>query len=89
MNWGRNQKDLNHYLGHSYVYLIAARLGVDLPQAELNIFNRGNSGDTIKDLRKRWKSDAIELKPDMLSVLIGTNDAEAGIKPELRTYCHL
>ena len=25
MKWGRNQKDRNHYLGHSYVYLIAAR----------------------------------------------------------------
>ena len=23
MNWGRNEKDRNHYLGHSYVYLIA------------------------------------------------------------------
>jgi hypothetical protein len=31
MKWGRNQKDRNHYLGHSYVYLIAARLGVDMP----------------------------------------------------------
>ena len=31
MKWGRNQKDRNHYLGHSHVYLIAARLGVDLP----------------------------------------------------------
>lgn len=35
MNWGRNKKDRNHYLGHSYVYLIAARLGVEIPHAKL------------------------------------------------------
>ncbi|MFP6765382.1 MAG: hypothetical protein VB858_17275 [Planctomycetaceae bacterium] len=23
MKWGRNERDRNHYLGHSYVYLIA------------------------------------------------------------------
>ena len=28
MKWGRNQKDRNHYLGHSYVFLLASRLGV-------------------------------------------------------------
>ncbi len=74
MNWGRNQSDRNHYLGHSYVYLIAARLGVDIPEAQLDISNRGMSGHTVTDLRKRWQKDAIEMKPDMLSILIGTND---------------
>ena len=39
MNWGRNEKDRNHYLGHSYVYLIAARLGVEMPHAKLEFFN--------------------------------------------------
>ena len=45
MNWGRNEKDRNHYLGHSYVYLIASRLGVDIPQSKLEFFNRANSGN--------------------------------------------
>lgn len=27
MQWGRNQRDRNHYLGHSYVFLLAARGG--------------------------------------------------------------
>jgi len=31
MKWGRNERDRNHYLGHGYVYLIASRLGVDMP----------------------------------------------------------
>jgi lysophospholipase L1-like esterase len=74
MKWGRNQKDRNHYLGHSYVYLIAARLGVDMPEAELDIYNRGMSGHKVADLRKRWQKDAIDMKPDLLSILIGVND---------------
>lgn len=74
MKWGRNQKDRNHYLGHSYVYLIAARLGVDMSEAQLDIYNRGISGNTVGDLRKRWQKDAIDLKPDLLSILIGVND---------------
>ena len=74
MKWGRNEKDRNHYLGHSYVYLIAARLGVDLPEAQLDIYNRGISGNKVGDLRKRWQKDAIDMKPDLLSILIGTND---------------
>ncbi len=74
MKWGRNEADRNHYLGHSYVYLIAARLGVDLPAAKFEFFNRGHSGNTVRDLRDRWQADAVDLKPDILSILIGVND---------------
>jgi lysophospholipase L1-like esterase len=81
MNWGRNEKDRNHYLGHSYVYLIAARLGVDMPETKLDIYNRGMSGHTVGDLRKRWDKDAISMMPDLLSILIGTNDVGRGVKP--------
>jgi lysophospholipase L1-like esterase len=74
MKWGRNQRDRNHYLGHSYVYLIASRLGVDMPEAKLEIFNRGMSGHKVHDLRARWQKDAIDMKPDLLSILVGIND---------------
>lgn len=74
MKWGRNQNDRNHYLGHSYVYLIAARLGVDMPEAQLDVYNRGMSGHKVADLRARWQKDAIDMKPDLLSILIGVND---------------
>ena len=74
MNWGRNEKDRNHYLGHSYVYLIASRLGVDMPQSKLEFFNRGISGNRITDLKRRWQKDVIDMKPDLLSILIGVND---------------
>ena len=82
MKWGRNQKDRNHYLGHSYVYLIAGRLGVDMPEAQLDIYNRGMSGHKVADLRKRWQKDAIDMKPDLLSILIGTNDVSRGVRPD-------
>jgi len=74
MNWGRNEGDRNHYLGHSYVYLIASRLGVDMPEAKLEFFNRGNSGHGVSNLKGRWQKDAIDMKPDVLSILIGVND---------------
>ena len=74
MKWGRNQSDRNHYLGHSYVYLIASRLGVDMADARLEFFNRGVSGNTVGDLERRWRKDAIDMKPDVLSILIGVND---------------
>lgn len=74
MKWGRNEKDRNHYLGHSYVYLIASRLGVDIPDSELEFFNRGISGHRLGDLKARWEKDAIDMKPDLLSILVGIND---------------
>lgn len=79
MKWGRNESDRNHYLGHSYVYLLAARLGVEMAGAQLDIYNRGMSGHTVGDLRKRWQKDAIDMKPDLLSILIGTNDVSRGV----------
>ena len=83
MNWGRKESDRNHYLGHSYVFLLAGRLGVDMPAAQLDFYNRGKSGNEVADLRRRWQADAIEMKPDILTILIGTNDVGAGLrKPE-------
>lgn len=82
MKWGRNQSDRNHYLGHSYVFLLAARLGVEMPEAQLDFYNRGRSGHAVSNLRKRWQEEAIDLKPDLLTVLIGTNDAGQQVSVE-------
>ncbi|MDR1222633.1 MAG: hypothetical protein LBL07_07125, partial [Tannerella sp.] len=48
-NWGRDL-DLNHFLGHGYVYSIASRIGADFPQAGFTFHNRGISGNKISDL---------------------------------------
>ncbi len=78
MKWGRNEKDRNHYLGHSYVYLLASRLGVEMPEANLDFYNRGMSGHKIADLKSRWQKDAVDMQPDVLSILIGINDVSRG-----------
>jgi len=80
MLWGRNQADRNHYLGHSYVYLIASRLHTDMPEAQLNFLNRGVSGNTVGDLRARWQKDALDLHPDVLSILVGINDVGRAVR---------
>lgn len=80
MNWGRNESDRNHYLGHSYVFLLAGRLGVEMPDAKLDIYNRGKSGNAVWQLRKRWQKDAVDMKPDLLTILIGTNDIGQGLR---------
>ena len=73
-NRSRND-DPNHILGHSYAYLIAAALGVQLAELQPLFINRGISGDRASDLYARWNEDAISLRPDWLSILIGVNDA--------------
>jgi lysophospholipase L1-like esterase len=70
---GRNN-DPNHVLGHSYAFLIAAKYGALHPERNLTFFNRGISGNKVPDLLGRWQKDAIDLKPTVVSILIGVND---------------
>lgn len=77
MNRGRTE-DPNHILGHSYAFLIAARSGASSPGLDLTFLNRGISGNKVADLAGRWQADAIDLNPDILSILIGINDVCGG-----------
>lgn len=61
-------------LGKGYAALAAGELFRAYPELGLQIHNRGISGNKIPDLAARWDKDAIELKPDILSILIGVND---------------
>jgi len=61
-------------LATGYPLLIAAELLRARPEANLRIFNRGVSGNTVPDLDARWQTDALDLRPDILSILIGVND---------------
>jgi lysophospholipase L1-like esterase len=61
-------------LGNGYAWLASASLLVDRPDDKLKIFNRGISGHKVFQLAERWDADALELKPDVLSILIGVND---------------
>lgn len=84
-NWGcvynyrktsaeRSQTDMNHIYGHSYVLFVASYYQSRWPERNYAFFNRGFSGHSLDDLAARWQEDVIDLKPDILSVLVGTND---------------
>lgn len=73
----RNHHDLNHIYGHSYMFVCAATLQADFPEDTIVCYNRGISGNTLADLHARWDEDALSLKPDIVSILVGTNDADA------------
>ncbi len=73
-NRGRNE-DPNHIMGHGYAFSIASRIGADFPEKNYKFYNRGISGHKITDLANRWQTDTLDLKPDVLSMLVGVNDA--------------
>ncbi len=61
-------------LGGGYAWLAAAGLLTARPDDDLAVFNRGVSGNKVFQLAARWEPDALALRPDVLSVLIGVND---------------
>lgn len=78
-NRGRNE-DPNHILGHGYCFAVSSRIGADFPQYGYTFFNRGISGNSLGDIEKRWQADTLDLKPDVLSLLVGINDVNAIIE---------
>jgi len=61
-------------LGRGYVYSIATQLLADRAGDGLKIYNRGISGNKVFQLADRWDKDCLDLKPDVVSILIGVND---------------
>ena len=77
------QRDLtaiDHLLGHGYAMLCAAWYQSNYPEAEYEVLNRGISGNTLANLATRWQTDVLDQNPDVLSVLIGTNDIDQWLK---------
>lgn len=71
-----NEWDLNHQMGHGYAYIVNSTLGAKYPEKNLKFINKGISGNRIAQLYGRWKEDALNVNPDILSILIGINDSE-------------
>ncbi|WP_169082181.1 SGNH/GDSL hydrolase family protein [Paenibacillus sp. PL91] len=61
-------------VGKGYVALVDAMLQAAYPELSIRVTNMGIGGNTIRDLKARWQSDVLELKPDWLTVMIGIND---------------
>ncbi len=60
--------------GLGYAFLAASNLLNQLPDRNLTLYNRGISGNKVFQLANRWQKDCLDLKPDVLSILIGVND---------------
>lgn len=67
--------EIHGITGHSYAYIVAAHLGHLYPEKHYEFINRAISGNRMSDLYARWNEDAISLQPDVISILIGVNDA--------------
>ena len=60
-------------IGQGYAVMVAGELGVRNP-GEYEFENRGVSGNRVDEVYARIKKDILDLKPDVISVLIGIND---------------
>ncbi|MHC5033661.1 MAG: SGNH/GDSL hydrolase family protein [Planctomycetota bacterium] len=61
-------------LGQGYAMIAAAWFSALYPERRVSFLNRGIGGNRTVDLKNRWQSDCIELKPTWVSIMIGIND---------------
>ncbi|MCR4719376.1 MAG: SGNH/GDSL hydrolase family protein [Firmicutes bacterium] len=61
-------------MGYGYPLLVKAEMGFEYP-GKYEFFNRGIGGNRIVDIYARMKRDILNLKPDVMSILVGVNDA--------------
>jgi lysophospholipase L1-like esterase len=76
---GRSRKEADQAnnqgaLGRGYPLFIGSDLLGAHPGLDLQVFNRGISGHKVPQLQARWQKDTLDLKPAVLSILIGVND---------------
>jgi lysophospholipase L1-like esterase len=72
----RDSTDVNNYsaLGSGYAFLVASELLVQHPDKTLKIYNKGVGGNKVFQLAERWDADCLDIKPNVLSIMIGVND---------------
>lgn len=83
----RNREN-DQYRGVGYATLVSAKLGFEHP-GEYEFINRGVSGNRITNLVTRMKADMINLKPDVMSILIGVNDVWHEVQRQNGVDTHL
>ena len=69
---GRNRKLVHGLKG--YTIRTARRLSWKEGFLKYDFYNRGVGGDRTWDLLKRYQTDFVDMKPDVVSVMIGIND---------------
>jgi lysophospholipase L1-like esterase len=75
---GRDKKvttpNTSPMMGSGYVLQTAGALLHQHAEKQLTIYNKGISGNKVYQLAERWDAECIELKPNILSILVGVND---------------
>ena len=61
-------------LGKGYVSLVEGLLYAIHPAHKIRVVNMGSSGNVVTDLKARWQTGVLDLKPDWLVIMIGVND---------------
>lgn len=61
-------------LGTGYAFIAASLFSALHPEMQVSFLNRGISGNRVGDLEARWREDCLELRPNVVSIMIGIND---------------
>lgn len=93
---GRDRND-DKSLGNGYVKILADKLLPIYPDTDIELINKGISGNEVGDLLARAEEDVIALKPDAVVIMIGINnvihkfknDKELDLKVFERELCEL
>lgn len=81
-------------LGNGYPHYVAEMLTEKYKNIDFEFVNYGTSGNRCEHLLARWKTDAVDVDPDIISILIGVNDCwfyedkEAIMPDEYFEYCY-
>ncbi len=70
---GRDRNDI-HDMGRGYPKYTSAMLTDAYPDVEFEFVNLGISGNRTENLVARLQSDFIDIKPDLVIMMIGVND---------------
>lgn len=76
-------------IGKGYVSYVDALLGAVYPERKIRVVNMGCGGHTVRDLKDRWQTDVLDLRPDWLSIMIGTNDVWRQFDSPLNPAIHV
>lgn len=76
-------------VGNGYVSFVNALFGAMHPGHAVRIFNMGVNGNTVRELKARWRKDVMDQQPDWLVIFIGINDVWRQFDGPLRTEQHV
>src|SRR5690625_7444026 len=67
-------------LGSGYVRLLYDYFITTYPTSDLEVINKGISGNRIDDIKASWHRAVLELNPDIVSISVGINDVWRQLK---------